>query len=102
MAFKAIQLTTGAAQAALVKGTGAAQFNNMPAFGSVTDPIPVSIKNEDATNLMWWGGPDVSATKGQSISPGEKVVMNVYNESEIPWLFSATGTPIASVVCGRQ
>lgn len=100
MAFKAIQLTTGAAQAALVKGSGAGQFLNVA--GTLQDPLPVSIKNEDATNPMYWGGPDVSATKGQSIPAGGTVVMNLYGESEIPWLFSASGTPVASIVCGRQ
>lgn len=98
MAFKAIQLVAGAAQPALVLGTGAGQFKNIQ--GSLQDPLPVSIKNEDPTAVMWWGGPDVSATKGQSISPGNTVIMNVYNESEIPWVFGTGGT--FSVVCGRQ
>lgn len=99
MAFKAIQLTGGAAQAALVLGTGAAQFKNIK--GTLQDPLPVSIKNEDATAVVWWGGSDVSATKGQSIPAGGTVIMNLYNESEIPYVFS-TGTPVISVVCGRQ
>lgn len=100
MAFKAIQLVAGAAQAAIVQGAGAAQFVNAPVKGTLQDPIPVSIKNEDATATMWWGGPDVSATKGQSIAPGATVVMNVYGASEIPWVFGTGGT--FSVVCGRQ
>lgn len=98
MGFKAIQLTAGAAQACLVQGSGAGQFKNIS--GTVQDPLPVSIKNEDPAVTMWWGGPDVSATKGQSIAPGATVVMNLYNDSEIPWLFAASGT--FSVVCGRQ
>lgn len=98
MGFKAIQLTAGAAQPVLVQGTGAGQFKNIQ--GTNTDPLPVSIKNEDASATMWWGGSDVSATKGQSIAAGGTVVMNLYNDSEIPYVFGTGGT--FSVVCGRQ
>lgn len=103
MAFKAIQLTleTETATPTIVRGNGAAQFRNTPAVGSVTDPIPVSIKNEDDAEIVWWGGPDVDETHGQSIEPGLGVIINCYGDSEIPFVYS-TGTPIVSVLLGRQ
>lgn len=100
MAFKAIQLTAGAAQAAIVQGAGAGQFSPGLSQGTLQDPVPVSIKNEDAALIMWWGGPDVSATKGQSIAPGATVVMNLFGTSEVPWVFGTGGT--FSVLLGRQ
>jgi hypothetical protein len=99
--FKCVQLTLVAdtATPAIVKGGGAAQFIN--AFGSNSDPVPVSLKNEDATAIVYWGGPNVDATHGQSIAPGETVPMNLYGESEVPYVWS-TGTPVVSVLLGRQ
>jgi hypothetical protein len=101
MGFKAIQLTLLASTptATIVKGSGATQFLN--AFGSNSDPVPVSIKNEDASAVVWWGGPNVDATHGQSIAAGAEVQMNLYGESEVPYVFS-TGTPVVSVLLGRQ
>jgi hypothetical protein len=101
VAFKCVQLTLVASTAtpAIVKGSSAAQFLN--AFGSVTDPIPVSIKNEDASAVVYWGGSNVDATHGQSIPAGGAVIMNLYGDSEVPYVYS-TGTPIVSVLLGRQ
>jgi hypothetical protein len=101
MAFKCIQLTLDAETPTptIVRGTGDGQFVN--AFGTVTDPIPVSIKNEDEADVVWWGGPDVTDLIGQSIPPGGIIVMNLYGESEIPYVYS-DGTPIVSVLLGRQ
>lgn len=103
MAFKAVQLTlvTETPTPTIVRGSGSTQFVNGPWSGSVTDPSPVSLKNEDDAITVWWGGPNVDATHGQSIPPGGVVVMNLYNESEIPYVW-ADGTPIVSVLLGRQ
>lgn len=102
MAFsgRQVTLTASTPQACLVKGTGSGfTFKNI--LGTVVDPIPISIKNEDGTAIVYWGGSDVDNTHGQTINPGQVVQMNVYNESEIPYVWS-TGTPIVSVVAGRQ
>ena len=102
MALKAVQLTlVGSASAVpvLVKGTGAGQFKTI--VGSGQDPLPVSIQNEDAAAIVWVGGPDCDATHGQSIQPLSSKVMNLYGESEIPYVFS-TGAPIVSILVGRQ
>lgn len=103
MAFKCIQLTlvTETATPTIVRGSGANEFLNGPWNGSVTDAIPVSIKNEDGATTVYWGGDDVDDTHGQSIAPGTSVVMNLYGGSEIPYVW-ADGTPIVSVLLGRQ
>lgn len=104
MAFRSVQLTLVASTPTpcLVLGTPSESntvFGNIK--GTLQDPVPVIIKNEDAAAIVWWGGPSVSATYGQSIPPGGSVTMNLYGEQEIPYVFS-TGTPIVSVTCGRQ
>lgn len=82
----------------LVKGTAGTDFPQIT--GSVSGPIPCQIKNEDASAVVWIGGPDVSATDGQSLDAGETLPLNLYG-SDIPWAFS-TGTPVVSVLCGQQ
>lgn len=100
MPFSARQITLVASTATplLVQGTTGTKFNNVE--GMVSDPLPIQIKNEDATAVVWIGGSDVSATKGQSLDAGQVLPMNVYG-TEIPYAFS-TGTPIVSVLAGRQ
>lgn len=101
MAFSARQITLVASTptALLVQGTTTTKFINIQ--GSLTDPLPVTIKNEDASATVWIGGPDVSATKGQSLQPLGSYTYNLYGSAEIPYAFS-TGTPIISVCLGRQ
>lgn len=101
MAFKAYQITPDAATATpvIVVGTGDGQIVNWP--GSVSQMIPVSIKNEDASALIYWGGPDVDDTHGQSIAAGGSVPLNLFGEGEIPYVWSADGT-VVSVVVGQQ
>jgi hypothetical protein len=102
MAFSARRITLVASTATpcLVFGTGAGTtFKNVA--GSVQDPLPVIIKNEDASAIVYVGGPDVANTAGQSLAPGASIPMNVYGTSEIPYVWS-TGTPVVSVLCGRQ
>lgn len=102
MALSARQITLVASTItpALVSGTGSGTtFKNIN--GTIQDPIPVIIKNEDATAIVYIGGPDVSATNGQSIAPGSSFTANLYGSAEIPYIFSV-GTPIVSVLLGRQ
>lgn len=100
MAIKARQITlvTSTATPLLVKGTGATQFGNIS--GTITDPLPIMIKNEDSATTVWVGGSDVDATHGMSIAPGTSLTFNVYG-NDIPYVF-AVGTPIISVLVGRQ
>lgn len=102
MALSARQLTLVASTPTktIVGGDGTGTtFKNVA--GTVSDPLPLEIKNEDATAVVWVGGPDVSATKGQSLPAGQTFTANVYGTSDIPFVFS-TGTPIVSVLLGRQ
>ncbi len=103
MALSARQITlvgSAAAVPTLVKGSGTGTtFKNI--VGNLQDPLPLEIKNEDATAVVWVGGSDCDATHGQSIAPMTSKVMNLYGESEIPYIFS-TGTPVVSILAGRQ
>jgi hypothetical protein len=100
MALSARQITLVASTPTplLVQGSSGTQFKTIS--GTVQDLLPVSIKNEDSAATVWIGGPDVSATNGQSLNPGQAVVMNVYS-NDLPYAFS-TGTPKVSVMVGRQ
>jgi hypothetical protein len=103
MAFSARQITLVANTATplLVLGTGSGStFVNINS-STIQDPLPVSIKNEDASAVVYIGGPDVSTTNGQSIAAGATFPMNLYGTSEIPYAYSAS-TPIVSVLVGRQ
>lgn len=102
MALSARQITLAATTATplIVKGDGTGTtFKNTQ--GSLQDPIPVEIRNEDGAAIVFIGGPDVSNTKGQQLRAGESKVMNLYGEKEIPYAYSA-GTPLVSVLLGRQ
>jgi len=103
VAFKVIQLTLveDTATPTIVQGSGDDQFKNVS--GTATDPLPVSIKNEDASDTVWWGGSDVDDTHGQSLAPGASQVFGLTGmpASDIPYVYS-TGTPIVSVAVGKQ
>lgn len=100
MGFAARQITLVASTATplLVQGTTGTKFSQL--VGSVTGPVPCQIKNEDASAVVWIGGSDVSATKGQSLNAGQTLPLNLYG-SDVPYAFS-TGTPIVSVLLGQQ
>ncbi|HXA33384.1 MAG TPA: hypothetical protein VNV87_14090, partial [Acidimicrobiales bacterium] len=69
MAFSCRQITlVGSATAVpvLVQGTTGTKF--LVIAGNLQDPLPITIKNEDASAVVYVGGPDCSATKGQSIA----------------------------------
>lgn len=102
MAFssKQITLVTSTITPLLVKGSGSGTtFKNIT--GSLSDPLPVLVRNLDATVTIWIGGSDVSATNGYELLAGESLALSLYGESEIPNAF-AVGTPKLSVLCGRQ
>lgn len=101
MALKSIQLTLSTTeQAAIVQGSGAAQFKN--AAGTLQDPLPVQITNMDAAIIIYIGGAGVLSSTGTPIPAGETWIANLYGTSEIPHLVAASGTPTAAVLLGRQ
>jgi hypothetical protein len=101
LSSRQITLVTSTATPLLVQGSGSGTtFKNIS--GTTVDPLPVSLKNEDASVVIWIGGPDVSATAGQSLAPGQAAVLNLYgNPVDIPYAY-AVGTPKISVMVGRQ
>lgn len=101
MALKAVQITlvTSTITPLLVQGSGLGQLKNIA--GNIQDPLPVIIYNEDAAITIRIGGPDVSATTGVPLLPGQSLPMNLYGTSEIPYAF-AVGTPLISILAGRQ
>jgi hypothetical protein len=101
VAFQTAQITlVGSATAvpALVQGSSAGQFTRIT--GNLQDPLPVQIIQLTGTQT-YWGGPGVTATTGFPLVANSPVIMALYGENEIPYLYS-TGTPTIYVVVGRQ
>ena len=69
--------------------------------GSLQDPLPIIVKNEDGALTVYIGGPDVDATHGLSLAAGQSLPMALYG-GDTPWAFCGTGTPVISVLAGRQ
>ncbi len=98
-------MTIKAVQFALVQNTAtnlvpSSSFPNL--IGSIQDPTPLVLKNEDAAAVIWIGGPDVSASKGLSLAAGASIPMALY-ANDIPWGFTTSGaSPIISVMVGLQ
>jgi hypothetical protein len=100
MAFSARQITLVASTPTplLVQGTTGTDFINIQ--GSLQDPLPVYIEVASGATV-YLGGSDVSATKGMLLPTATPIPLSLYGSSEIPYVFS-TGTPVVTVLCGRQ
>jgi hypothetical protein len=98
VALRSRQITLSASTITplLVQGTSGTQFPNIT--GTTSDPIPVSFMITSGT--VYYGGPDVSASNGMVMVANVPVNWNIYS-NDIPYVFSA-GTPVVTVVCGRQ
>jgi hypothetical protein len=69
---------------------------------ALQDSLPVSIKNEDASAVVWIGGPDVSNTQGQSLNAGQQIAIAVFS-NDVPWAYTTSAlSPIVSVLVLRQ
>jgi hypothetical protein len=97
MPLLAVQTTLVAATPAALMTT--AGFNNVT--GTVAEPLFVSIKNEDASAIVWIGGSNVSPTHGQSLGPGATMQLEL-RSGDIPYAYCAAATPIISVIAGLQ
>jgi hypothetical protein len=104
MAFRtqAIATATTPAVALLVQGSSTGQFPNLN--GNATDPLPVTIQNNDATNTIIVGGPNVATEGGIHLAPGQSMVLSLIGDpvSDIPYAISSAATPNATVQVGRQ
>jgi hypothetical protein len=100
MAFSCRQITLVGSTATpiLVQGTSGTKFENIT--GSVQDPLPVYI-SVPTGSTVYLGGSDVSATTGILLPTATLTPLGLYGANEIPYVYS-TGTPIVSVLCGRQ
>jgi hypothetical protein len=77
-----------------------ASFSNL--VGHVQDTVPVQVKNEDSSAIIWLGGPDVSDTRGQSLGPGETQPYALY-ANDYPYAYTTSASsPIVSVQVLRQ
>lgn len=70
--------------------------------GVATDPVPILIKNEDATNPVYLGGSGVTgATNGTALPAGASITRNIVgNDSE--YVAGAGNAVNVSVEVGRQ
>ena len=84
----------------LVQGTTGTKFPII--VGSLQDPLPIILQNLDAAINIFIGGPDVSSSNGYALAPGASLPMQLFGESEIPYIVAASGTPTLAVLCGRQ
>ncbi len=99
---QAIALNTSTATPLLVKGTSSGQFPNIS--GTVNDPLPVIIQNNNASISITVGGPNVASEGGVVIPAGSSLQLSLIGSpvSDIPYAVSASATPNATVICGRQ
>ena len=97
MPLKCVQITLATTTATPL--LTAALFPNIQ--GAAADPIPLIVKNEDGALTIYIGGPNVDATHGQTLTAGSSIPMALYN-SDVPYAFAPSGTPIVSVLAGRQ
>lgn len=70
--------------------------------GTLNDPVPIIITNQDATNPVYLGGMDVTGpTNGTPLAAGESITRNVVgNDSEF---VAGNGNSVeVSVQVGRQ
>jgi hypothetical protein len=82
-----------------VSGTGSGTtFKNIQ--GNLQDPLPVYIE-VPASSTVYLGGSDVSATAGMLLPTATPIPLSLYGSGEIPYVYS-TGTPVITVLCGRQ
>ena len=70
--------------------------------GTVNDPVPIIIENQDGNNGVTLGGSGVSAGgAGTILAAGASITRNVVgNDSE--YVIANNGTPVVSVEPGRQ
>lgn len=69
--------------------------------GAFDDPIPILIRNEDATNQVTLGGSAVVAGTGPSLRAGESLTFNVIGNDSL-YARSASATVVVSVLVQRQ
>lgn len=109
MAFNANQITvSNATPTALLVQGGTPQSPTAGSFynitGSANDPLPVIIKNTDASITVFIGGNQQTLTTGNGypLLAGASLPMTLLNSGDIPYALAASGSPKVAVLVGRQ
>jgi len=89
-------LVAGGTPQALVAG----EFYNI--HGSAGDPLPIQIKNVDASITIYIGGPGVTSGNGYPLLAGQSLTMTLIGRGDLPYAISASATPNMAVLAGRQ
>ena len=107
MALNTAQIATNASTATclLVQGgtpqspvTG--EFYNIS--GSAGDPLPVMIKNMDASITIYVGGANVTSSNGYPLLAGQSFPLSLVGAGDLPYAIAASATPKMAVIVGRQ
>lgn len=98
MAALSFQITTSTTVQAVFTNAG---IKNMS--GSINDPLPVQLKNIDATNTIYIGGPAVSSSTGYPLLAGQSI-STAWLQQEVTTLYcvASASTPILAVLTARQ
>ena len=83
------------------QGTGAGLFQNVT--GSISDELPVIVRNTDATNPVYLGGENVTILNGLILKAGESLNFSCLGTDAATLSAIATGgAVVVAVVLGRQ
>ncbi|HKI16928.1 MAG TPA: hypothetical protein VKA15_03570 [Isosphaeraceae bacterium] len=82
--------------------TAVAPTSGIYRAGTVNDPVPIIIQNQDGTNSVEIGGSGVATgPTGTILLANQSITRNVVgNDSE--YVVAVAGTPVVSVEVGRQ
>jgi len=98
MAVISNQLTTSTTVAPVISGAG---LDNLS--GAVSDPLPLQIKNIDASITIYIGGPNVTSSNGYPLLAGQSISSSwLQNEVTTLYCVAASGTPILAILTARQ
>ena len=98
MAVISNQLTTSTSAAAVIAGAGLDNLN-----GAVNDPLPLQIKNIDASITIYLGGSGVTSSNGYPLLAGQSISTS-WLQAEVTTLFcvAASGSPKLAILTARQ
>jgi hypothetical protein len=102
MVVKSTQISVATTGQTELFGPSVTRFSQN--FGTVGDPTPVVFVNQDPTNPVYLGGPDVTTSGtdgGVELAPGNSIGLSIV-EGDV-WYGVATGAAvIVGVAAGRQ
>ena len=97
MAVLSGQLTTSAVTAKVIPASPA------PGLGALIDPIPVQVKNIDATITVYLGGSAVTSGTGYPLLAGQSISFGfVAGDEDGLYVIAASATPMVAWLSLRQ